>query len=413
MTDWKIDLGDSYSPSIPLEGRESISILLGAGFSVPKGYPTGDRLNKEILEFDKENVEFSNDGKLYFCDHNNINQHNSPLNLHQKRFIFCKRLIKEYAEAHEGHFDYECFYEFLKSDEAHEERYRRLCNDISKSEEYLSFITNIPYIYNQMIEHLLKDKDGNNRYDNAPNHIGNMGEYDSFLRYIASLSRRYIVNIHTLNHDLLFESFNKSNIIGGAISDGFDEYGSDYFGILRIDNIRYHCRLERFTGRYHTPIRLFKLHGSIDYVKYYKSQDNAFLKPKQFVKIKAGIGVDDIIKGRGSKKGYDAFPFAYHGDYLTGITLKTMGYNEPLLFKKLFKRFKKNLKHANKLIIIGYGGKDEGINKIIMDNYDYHSNPTYIVDKYATGKIADFGKALNAKIYQVGVEEITSNLFDI
>ena len=64
MTDWKIDLGDSYSPSIPLEGRESISIQLGAGFSVPKGYPTGDRLNKEILEFDKENVEFSNDGKL-------------------------------------------------------------------------------------------------------------------------------------------------------------------------------------------------------------------------------------------------------------------------------------------------------------------------------------------------------------
>jgi len=91
------------------------------------------------------------------------------------------------------------------------------------------------------------------------------------------------------------------------------------------------------------------------------------MKPDKYVKIKWAIGAGDIIKGRKSKIGFNASPFAYHSDFLTGTTSKIQRYNEPLLFRKLFKKFKNNLRNAEKLIIIGYGCKDAGINEIIQD----------------------------------------------
>ena len=90
--------------------------------------------------------------------------------------------------------------------------------------------------------------------------------------------------------------------------------------------------------------------------------------PDKYVKIKWGMGAGDIMKSRKHKNGYNESPFVYHADFLTGTTSKIQRYNEPLLFKKLFKRFKKNLRDAEQLIIIGYGCKDKEINEIIMDN---------------------------------------------
>lgn len=45
MKNWDIDLGDEQIKEIPLAERKSISILLGAGFSAPKGFPIGNEMN--------------------------------------------------------------------------------------------------------------------------------------------------------------------------------------------------------------------------------------------------------------------------------------------------------------------------------------------------------------------------------
>ena len=45
-------------------GKKSISFLLGAGFSAPKGYPIGKKLNEELLNFDDSKLDFSPDGYL-------------------------------------------------------------------------------------------------------------------------------------------------------------------------------------------------------------------------------------------------------------------------------------------------------------------------------------------------------------
>lgn len=133
--------------------------------------------------------------------------------------------------------------------------------------------------------------------------------------------------------------------------------------------------------------------------------------PERYVKIKWGMGVSDIIKGRKSKVGYDISPFEYHADFLTGTTSKIQRYNESLLFKKLFKKFKKNLQHAEKLIIIGHGCKDEGINEIIKENVDYTNKSVFIIDKYAGDTVVDFGEDVKAQICQIDVNDISADLF--
>ena len=411
---WEFDLGNEQIKETPFAERNSISILLGAGFSAPKGYPIGDDMNNGLLKFDDENVDFSPSGELAISTDGQKPQFqvDGVYNVHQKYFVFCKRLIKEYTIAHNDKFDYEQFYDFIKTDEVKEKRYRVLCDNLlSEFESFEDYVFNVSHIYNQMVAYLLKDRKGKKRYDNEPFKSNNVEGYNGFLNYLSQLSREYIINVHTLNHDLLFESFNKTEYLNDRISDGFDEYGSQYYGKLIHDNRTYHCRLKRYTSRYNTPIRLFKLHGSLDYVPFYIKGENGFMIPDKYVKIEGGIGAGDIMKSRKSKVGYDISPFEYHADFLTGTTSKIQRYNEPLLFRKLFKRFKKNLGQAETLIIIGDGCKDEGINEIIKECFDYHNKPSFILDKYAGDMVIEFGKDINAVLHKRDIESINANLF--
>ena len=413
-TIWDVDFDDEQEIKLPLSNRQSIAILLGAGFSAPKGYPVGNDMNKNLLNFDDSTLNFAPCGSLASSTDGTkpLFQMDGVLNNHQKYFIFCKRLIKEYTEAHSGMFDYEQFYDFIKTEEAKQERYQRLCDDLlDDCESYEYYLSNISHIYNQMVAHLLKDKTGKSWYDDEPFKINCYDGYNGFLTYLSELSCKFIVNVHTLNHDLLFESFNNTGFINGNISDGFDEYGSEYYGILEHEHRNYNCRLERYTGRYNTSIRLYKLHGSIDYVPFYRRDKNGFMKPEKYVKIKWGIGSGNIIKGRKSKYGYDVSPFEYHADFLTGTTSKIKRYDEALLFKKLFKKFRNNLSKANSLIIIGYGCKDKGINEMIKDNFDYKNKPSFIIDKYAGASVETFAQKINAKIIKESIDRIDKTRF--
>ena len=55
----RIDFGDGHKEVKPFDQRESIAFLLGAGFSIPMGYPTGGAVNNGILKFDEQPVSFS------------------------------------------------------------------------------------------------------------------------------------------------------------------------------------------------------------------------------------------------------------------------------------------------------------------------------------------------------------------
>lgn len=412
-----IDFGDKMEQKLPLAGRKSVSFLLGAGFSAPMDYPIGNKLNNDLLNFNDTHIEFSPCGSLATSKEGTkpCSQIDGYYNIHQKYFIFCKRLIKEYAYAHDNTFDYEQFYDFIKSEEAKQERYQKLCDDMLEDHEnYEYYLFNVPHIYNQMVAHLIKDRNGKSWYDDEPFKMDYYDGYNGFLTYLSELNQEFIVNVHTLNHDLLFESFNKTGFIKGNISDGFDEYGSEYYGELTDNNRTYHCRLERYKGRYNTPIRLYKLHGSLDYVPFYRRNEYGWMIPENYVKIKWGIGAGDIMKSRKSKIGYDISPFEYHADFLTGTTSKIKRYNEPLLFKKLLKKFRQNLRNAEMLIIIGYGCKDEGINEMIKEDFDYKHKKVFIIDAYAKedSQVYKFKDEIHAELLKVEINDLKKGLFE-
>lgn len=260
-----------------------------------------------------------------------------------------------------------------------------------------------------MVSSLLKDGDNRLWYDNMPNHIGKIDEYDGFLNLLKTWRQDSVIHVHTLNHDMLFESFNRTDYISGEICDGFEEIGSDYYGNLRTrDNRTYRVRLERFTGTYNRNIRLYKLHGSLEYVLYHRTaEDGISFIPDKYVKTRYGIGYDDLLRDTHTGDTYEQYPFAYHANYLTGTSSKIRKYEDPFLFKPLFESFKWNLQNSELLIIIGYGCKDKGINDIIA-NY-FKGRKVYVVDPYCEGNetVQGFAKRIGARILKTQIADLS------
>ena len=78
----------------------SISFLIGAGFSAPKGYPTGRTLNSLILNSKNENIAFHTSGSLV------INKDGTKPDLvhrssHQIEFEFFYELLEYYTTRQE------------------------------------------------------------------------------------------------------------------------------------------------------------------------------------------------------------------------------------------------------------------------------------------------------------------------
>lgn len=214
-----------------------------------------------------------------------------------------------------------------------------------------------------------------------------------------------MIDVFTLNHDLLIENISKGNWLQEGVSDGFDDYRSRYYGDLVYHGEKFNCRLEEYTGKYDTAIRLYKLHGSLDYILFKRPlSDGLTLVPDKFIKVPREIAITKIKRQRSSRIGYDYDQIEYHSDILTGTKTKQKFYGK-FLYKKLFNRFKNELTHASKLIIIGYGGRDEGINRYLLSYYDFNNKPTYIFDPgYLTNKdLSSLGKKLNAVFFDKSI----------
>lgn len=64
MSKWIINYCEGDNNVTSINQRKSISLLLGAGFSAPMGYPIGNDLNERLLNFDDEDVDFAPSGEL-------------------------------------------------------------------------------------------------------------------------------------------------------------------------------------------------------------------------------------------------------------------------------------------------------------------------------------------------------------
>ena len=88
-----IDLGDPVPIKIPYGERKHVTFLLGSGFSVPCGMPTGKQLNDFVLNINNESITFDFAGKLAISYDGQKYQTGSP---YESCLMFCSEAMKEY-----------------------------------------------------------------------------------------------------------------------------------------------------------------------------------------------------------------------------------------------------------------------------------------------------------------------------
>ena len=417
----------------------SISLLLGAGFSVPKGYPTGKELNKQILACDGKEFTFHTDGRI-------ITTHLGAMyrNGYEVTFDFVRQLIHSYNENIKS-FDYEEFYDYLVEliyTDKLEEGKNFIGKKYNKVKELLNGSSSI---YVKMVDYYLKDGEGKRYYDDEGHYCKpTMPGYTGILNCFEQWGKEGVVHIHTLNHDLWLERLAVSDWMKSELSDGFNEIGSPYyigspyFGGL-TKNKEDKVRVPFYNEKYDKRLRLYKLHGSRDYVCYrtskkhlsdeerelwkddwlsnnlFKNHDE-FKIPVAYLKMRTPFSPEykaykEICDDKGKPIEYEIYHLNDHIDFLTGTTSKIERYKEPLLYKKLFEYFKSNLEEAEKLIIIGYGAKDQEINRMLIEHFGHQNKPCFIVDPCAGVSVKELQNNLGAKLIKTPLEALTIEKF--
>ena len=339
-----------------------IVLLLAAGFSHNRGYPLGNQLNERIKKLDK--IEF-----VQVFKEQNL----------QNVYYFLIDIIGHYSSNVGENFNYEDLYDGIdlkfkvnRKFCVLSEEYRKLSEPYRT--EFFTFrqlVYNLPIVYNWIILSLISEDGIRDVIENEHKEIDYL-YYKNFIKFLQEKSKSGLIEIFTLNHDLFIDTFKKVKGLEDKICDVFDDYNSTYYGEVSGKDGDYRCKLERYTARYYKPIRIYKLHGSFDYFPYYRKVETGGIPlavPYRFVKLKGGIHPFGLIKlnRRTMEYEYSLSPDS-NPDFLSGTEVKKAKYNNPNLYTRLFRKFKKKLIQANQVFIIGYGAKDEGINKYLCDN---------------------------------------------
>jgi hypothetical protein len=336
-----------------------ISFLLGAGFSVPDGYKTSNQINNRLKTISSNEIEIDSDGTAFFLEGaEDINAISSFL---EREFVSSFLEFYKNQVLNEREFDYEQFYDFYKGLERGEikspsfrkfsKNFKNQFNISSRSNNDL--LNKFNNTFNQLLGQQLWKPIGNTFYANYP-------KYDRILSFLKKIGKENIIHIHTLNHDLLMEKFSNTAYLNTELNDGFEEMGSSYYGQL---NNGYKVRLKYYTDYFESNFRLYKLHGSIDQIKFC-SNDNTITAIKTLPSIRMTEFYREYRDTDGKLK-YENCWINYFTDFLSGTTEKINMYGTEYYYKNIFEHFQNNLKNSEKLFIIGYSFRDSGINNMI------------------------------------------------
>jgi hypothetical protein len=367
---------------------ETVSFLIGSGFSKADGMPLASEINDSLINLTVDDIYIHSDMTLIrLKGEERPNKMIPPRDEHIVidfiRF-YCEKILNDSTE-----FDYEKVFDFIEAYNRfnnHEDEIHEFCEEFRSKHNTSYDDSNLIYRFSLYFPKLISTYLQNPRYYESIS-LGNYPRYDAFASYLNQLVNSGVkLNVHTLNHDLLFEHIaSKHILLWQHFSDGFDELGSPYYGeVSTEDRIRktYKVRLRQFTDNFNKNLCIYKLHGSIDTYR-------ADISSRDETRIKKDWGVGNIYKevynDNLKKFEYKLTLQQIYPDFLSGTTSKITQYDYPF-FKELIQHFEKNLEASNKLIVIGYGFKDEGINNILIRKYLSKGRPMTVIDK----KIPDF-----------------------
>jgi hypothetical protein len=370
----------------------NISILLGSGFSIPEGIPGMAAINKKLAGIKESDFYLSSDQTAGFY-HSDYRDPNNKMTFLDRFFLeeFTNFYCEQYLAGDIHSFNYEKFYDFISDFlrfKKEEQQIDAFCHEYNKaitSEPFrlksYEWLSRTKRILNGLIANMLF----------LPRHFASVGYLNypingAFFGLLREWLKENIVHVHTLNHDIFFDSVaNRLTDLWQHYSDGYTEVGSTVYGEV-FTNFKdergdisktYNVRLQKYTGVYENRLRLYKLHGSID--SYVLKRQTA----NDEIRIKTDYGVRDfnneIYDEKAKKFKYDFVFTEKHPDFLTGTTEKIRQYNIPF-YEHLFNFFKKNLHTTSLLLVIGYGFQDKGINDFIESHYLIYNKPVVVID---------------------------------
>jgi hypothetical protein len=341
----------------------NISFLLGAGFSRLIGLPTASELSEYIASITAEYLLIFDDLSIGLTNQNErIKPFYVNKDIHSKYFLeFSIKFYKYQMGSFDNYEVFVDFFEHLKNDSYKSlkefiksfetvDNLDSICNDNSKSNAL------------RYLENLIEGK-----LTLRPEHLENLYKYKFFTDFIYRTLQKNIVNVFTLNHDLLVEFLSSTLLYGIPLNDGFTLKDSAYRAYN--SNISLNQKLHYFNSDFDSNFNLIKLHGSIDLVP-------INVNPKGFVKKPQGVSLNELNVFNGVNWIND---FSNEKSlFLTGVTRKERFYKSDY-FKTLLEVFKRKNKESNFLIIIGYSGLDKRINEVLQETL----NPDcklYIID---------------------------------
>jgi hypothetical protein len=388
---------------------KNISIILGSGFSVPDGMKTVQEINDFIVNLDETNFTINHEMILTI---GNYPKSNYVSSIHSGDKLFFLAFIKWYIDKINSNFHYEDFFDFFSQyriDGTNTNLIEPFFNDfkctVLKSQDKIdgvrSYISRFSEYFNQLLANLLQS---NKYYEDVE--LGNYPPYDDFTFFLSKLIQSgKIINVHSLNHDLLFEHIaSKQHQLSNYFTDGYTDVNSDYYGNVNLKQSiskTYKVRLKYFTNEFTKPLRLFKLHGSVDtYI--------ANLEVNNFdpTRVKKDWGVNTIQKEIITEYGQKAYTETYqstHPDFLSGTVSKIRHYTMSY-YKELHEHFSSNLNESLILIVIGYGFHDDEINRVIQEDFLRHRKKMVVIDiKTPSSRlVSDY----NVSVIQKSISEI-------
>ncbi len=244
----------------------NLIVLLGAGFSIPAGFPSGIDLNQRFfLSLENKMLRMSS-GEWVWDEYDSATSNNGRLNYDYLNISYLlSEFVEKFQTSYYKVFDYEEFYDWFTDNYNNQVLISQLAKNVNKR------IIN-EYNVDSTSKHLLKNP-GTNEYrklfESFNYLIGDLlgrdynteekqGLYCPFIEYInKDISDE--TRIFSLNHDVLLETlFSKNNI---EFSDGFSKSKSPIVG---ENNEPLSC----FQNHYSEKFRLYKIHGSIDYYRF-------------------------------------------------------------------------------------------------------------------------------------------------
>ncbi len=355
-----------------MNDEKSICIITGAGFSKPAGLPIAKEIDSYFIRDNRGKILHFLSGENKWIDFaNDRYKHNGRINNEYILWGYVlNQLVGAYIDRRNSFENYEEFYQFTIDLFQREEDVEDIFENARKNAEaenvyyskvnpqynfYLNLFKNIARSYlidliNNLVGDLLLVRKKRDKI------------IDCYKPFIDKLANYKVINIITLNHDLLMETIITWEL-GRDFSDGFTRNQN----ILVYDG----NPLNVFQNFFSEDITLIKLHGSIDMYKYefFNELESNVKSTGEYLFFKTNNFRE---KQSPQRKNPDTgeivqtFHRSISPQFIAGTRKdEIIAINE--LYKSLYHKFSEQITTAKELMIIGYSYSDKHVNEKIQN----------------------------------------------